>query len=49
MRIDNTTTQATINGGTAVRCNAFINMAGATTRRLEKIPRRILAVPEAIG
>jgi len=49
MRIDNTTTQATINGGTAVRCNAFINMAGATTRRLEKFHAGHLQGPKQSG
>jgi len=37
MRIDNTSTQATINGGIANRCNAYIDMTGAKTNRYEKM------------
>ena len=36
MRIDNTITQATINGGAATRCNAYIDMTGTKTKRFEK-------------
>jgi hypothetical protein len=37
MRIANTNTQATINGGIANRCNAYIDMTGAKTKRYEKM------------
>jgi hypothetical protein len=36
MRIANTNTQATINGGVANRCNAYIDMTGTKTKRYEK-------------